>query len=76
MARKGSGFLLFGGLLGAGLALLYAPYSGVKSRKKMFRFGKVMSKRSDKAFRNFSDMMSDWGDTFSSIGRKRSMLHW
>jgi gas vesicle protein len=76
MARKGSGLLLFGGLLGAGLALLYAPYPGAKSRKKMFRFGRVMSKRSDKAFRNFSDMMSDWGDTLGSMGRKRSMLHW
>jgi gas vesicle protein len=77
MTRKtsGSALLLFGSVVGAGLALLYAPYSGVKNRKKMLHFGKVMSKRSDRALRNFNEMISDFGDTMGSMGKRVSFLH-
>lgn len=53
--------LLGGTVLGAGLALLYAPQSGVKSRKQVRKFGKQMSNRSDRMLRNladFSEMVS------------------
>jgi gas vesicle protein len=53
--------LLGGTVLGAGLALLYAPQSGEKSRKRMRKFGKQMSNRSDRMLRNladFSEMVS------------------
>lgn len=80
MAHKASNslsaLLLFGGgLLGAGLALMYAPCSGEKSRKKMMRFGKSVSKRSDKYMRNFNDTFSDFADMMSNMGRKSSFLH-
>jgi gas vesicle protein len=48
--------LLGGTVLGAGLALLYAPQSGVKSRKEMRKFGKRMSNRSDRMLRNLADI--------------------
>lgn len=53
--------LLGGTVLGAGLALLYAPQSGVKSRKQMRKYGKMMSNKSDRWMRNiedFTDMLS------------------
>lgn len=48
--------LLGGTVLGAGLALLYAPQSGVKSRKQVRKFGKQMSNRSDRMLRNLADI--------------------
>lgn len=75
MARK-SMLLLGGSILGAGLALLYAPYSGVKSRKKMMRFGKSMSKMSDRTLRNFNDAVSDFADMMGTMSKRaNAMLH-
>lgn len=61
--------LLGGSILGAGLALLYAPQSGEKSRKKMRKFGKQMSNRSDRMMRN----MADFADMVS--GRASKISH-
>lgn len=79
MARKNSlsAFLLFGGgLVGAGLALLYAPCSGEKSRKKMMKFGKSMNKMSNRYLSSFNDTMSDFADTMGRMGKRASFLHW
>lgn len=68
--------LLGGGILGAGLALLYAPYNGVKSRKKVMKFGKSMSKMSDRTLRNFNDTVSDFADMMGTFSKRaNAMLH-
>ena len=59
--------LVGGGILGAGLALLFAPYSGEKSRKKMMRFGKTVSNRSDKMMRSISDFADTVGGRASKV---------
>ena len=60
--------LVGGGVIGAGLGLLFAPYSGAKSRKKMARVGRTMSNRSDKVMRDLSGRMSDLADTMGTMG--------
>ena len=65
--------LVGGGVVGAGLALLFAPCSGTKSRKRMVHLGKSMSKKSDRALRNFTDSMTDLADTVS--GKASGIMH-
>lgn len=68
--------LVGGGVIGAGLGLLFAPYSGVKSRKRMARMGKTMTNRSDKVMRDLSGRMSDLADTMGAMsGRASKLLH-
>lgn len=72
MARKtmtGALMLVGGGVVGAGLALLFAPYSGAKSRKKMMRLGKTVSNKSDKMLRNLNDLYDTMGGTASKVAR-------
>jgi gas vesicle protein len=50
MAHKSgrSTFLLIGGIIGAGIALLYAPQSGRETRRDIHRFGKAAKDRSQR----------------------------
>lgn len=76
MSRKlSSSMMLFGGgVLGAGLALLFAPHSGAKSRKKLMRFGKDMGKRRDRMVRSVNDSMMEFAGTMNSMGRKAGAM--
>jgi len=68
--------LVGGGVVGAGLGLLFAPYSGAKSRKKMARMGRTVGNRSDRIMRDFSDTMSDLSEMVGTVSGKASkMLH-
>ena len=68
--------LVGGGVIGAGLGLLFAPYSGAKSRKKMARVGRTMSNKSDRLMRDLSERVSDLADTMGTMsGRATKMLH-
>jgi gas vesicle protein len=79
MARKldnvmtGALFLVGGGIVGAGMALLLAPQSGKKSRKEISRFSRSMGKQSDKVIRNISESMSDFAERVG--GMTEGMLH-
>jgi gas vesicle protein len=66
--------LVGGGVVGAGLGLLFAPYAGSKSRKKMARFGKSISSKSDRMMHNVTDTMSGFTDTVS--GKASRLAHW
>ena len=72
-----SSLMLVGGsVLGAGLALLFAPYSGAKSRKKLARMSKNVSKMSERMAHNVNDSMSDFADSMGSMGKRASnMFH-
>ena len=59
--------LVGGGILGAGLALLFAPYSGEKSRKKIKKFGRIVGNRSDKMMRGVSDFADTVGGRASKV---------
>lgn len=75
MARKlSSTMMLFGGsVVGAGLALLFAPCSGAKSRKRMAKLSKSMGKKSNRFYRDFNDSMSDFADRMGSMSK--GMMH-
>jgi gas vesicle protein len=66
--------LVGGGVVGAGLGLMFAPYSGAKSRKKMARMGKMMNNKSDRMMRDLSGRMSDLADTMESMSGKATKL--
>lgn len=66
--------LVGGGVIGAGLGLLFAPYTGAKSRKKMARMGRTMSNKSDKMMRELSGRMSDLADTMGTMGERATKL--
>jgi len=66
--------LVGGGVIGAGLGLLFAPYTGAKSRKKMARMGRTMSNKSDKMMRELSGRMSDLADTMGAMGERATKL--
>ncbi|WP_224961141.1 YtxH domain-containing protein [Geomonas subterranea] len=72
MNRSMTGLMMLvgGGVLGAGLGLLFAPCAGEKSRKKMLRMGKTISNRSDRVMRDISDRLDDLADSMSSMSGK------
>ena len=54
--------LVGGSVIGAGLALLFAPQSGKRTRTEITRFGKTVGRKSDKAVREFTDNVVDFAD--------------
>lgn len=66
-------FLVGGGIVGAGMALLLAPQSGKKCRRDLSRFSRNVSKQGDKMFRSVSQNVSDIADRVS--GMTGTMLH-
>jgi gas vesicle protein len=66
-------FLVGGGIVGAGMALLLAPQSGRKSRKEITRLSRSMGRQSDKVIRNISESMSDFAERVG--GMTEGMLH-
>ncbi|QWV95624.1 YtxH domain-containing protein [Geomonas oryzisoli] len=78
MKRPMSGLMMLvgGGVLGAGLGLLFAPCAGEKSRKKMMRMGKTIGNKSDRMMRDIADRIDDLADTMSSMsGKAGKFMH-
>jgi gas vesicle protein len=64
--------LLFaGGIIGAGLALLYAPQTGERTRRDLSRCAKRVKTRADDAVEDLADNISDLVET---IGDKTDDL--
>jgi gas vesicle protein len=60
--------LLVGGIIGAGVALLYAPQTGDKTRKELGRYAKKARKRGREAadaVEEFSDQVSEMVENIS-----------
>ena len=66
--------LVGGSVVGAGLALLLAPQSGKSCRKEIARFGKNVSKQSDKIMRSFSSFADTVSGMTSGVGHRRSLF--
>lgn len=62
--------LFGGGIVGAGLAFFLAPQSGRKSRKDVARFGRSMSKKSNRVFRGIADDVKDLTDTMTAVSER------
>jgi gas vesicle protein len=63
--------LVAGGIIGAGLALLFAPQSGQRTRRELFKCAKKVKTRADEAVEDITDSISDLVDT---IGDKTEDL--
>lgn len=79
MTHKGNGtmtdalMLVGGSVVGAGLALLFAPQSGARSRRELARFGKTVSRKSEKMYRNFTDGVSAFAEMVG--GKAGGIMH-
>ncbi len=63
--------LLAGGILGAGIALLFAPQSGQKTRRDITRYAKKAKHRAEDVVDEFSSNLSDMVD---AVGEKAEDL--
>ena len=63
--------MVAGGVIGAGLALLFAPQSGAKTRKDVVRYAKKARNRADEAVEELSVNVNNLVDT---IGEKTEEL--
>ena len=57
--------ILAGGIVGAGVALLFAPQTGQRTRKDILRYAKKSKIRADEAVDDLSATVSDLVDSLS-----------
>jgi gas vesicle protein len=57
--------LVSGGILGAGLALLYAPQSGKKTRKQITRYAKKVRNEAEELARDMAGSISEMAEDLS-----------
>jgi gas vesicle protein len=58
-AMVGALMLVAGGIIGAGVALLFAPQSGKRTRKDIVRLAKKTRYKAEDVVDNFTDTLSD-----------------
>jgi gas vesicle protein len=76
--KKAAGFLLAGALVGAGVALLYAPQSGRRTRKDVKRFARTTADRLDDLQTDIRDQARNWVEDMSEaikdgVGRGKEL---
>ena len=64
-AMVGALMLVAGGIIGAGVALLFAPQSGQKTRKDITRYAKKVRRKAEGVVDDFADTVSDMVDAVS-----------
>lgn len=73
-AMVGALMLVAGGLLGAGIALLYAPQSGEKTRRGFVRYAKRAQRRTVEAVEAVEDFSEQVSDMAESVGERASEI--
>ena len=73
-AMVGALMLIAGGILGAGVALLYAPQSGEKTRKEITRYAKRARRRTLEAVEAVEDFSEQVTDMAESVGDRASEI--
>jgi gas vesicle protein len=58
--KKAAGLLMAGAMVGAGIALLFAPKSGARTRKDIQRFARRTVDRVDDLQGDIRDQVTDW----------------
>ena len=66
MAVMALGALLIGGVIGAGVALLFAPQSGEETRDMIAKRAKDLKKQAEDKLSDFEDMAGDRADEIRS----------
>jgi gas vesicle protein len=66
----GALMLMAGGILGAGIALLYAPQSGDKTRKGLGRYAKKARRKSLEAMEAVEDFTEQVTDMAEAVGER------
>lgn len=66
--------LLAGGIIGAGLALLYAPQAGEKTRKDLERYAKKARKKGREAAGVVEDFTEQLSDMIETIGERAAEI--
>src|ERR1700681_428613 len=64
-AVLGALMLVAGGMIGAGVALLFAPQSGERTRKDITRYTKKMRRKAEAVVDDFADTVSEMVETVS-----------
>ena len=66
-AMVGALMLVAGGIIGAGVAILFAPQSGKRTRRDIVRYAKKTKNKAEDIVDDFSDSISDMVD---AVGEK------
>jgi len=69
-AVVGALMLLAGGIIGAGIALMYAPQSGEKTRKEMGRYAKKARRKGQEAAEAVEDFSEQVADMAEAVGER------
>ncbi|MCM0081739.1 YtxH domain-containing protein [Geomonas sp. Red32] len=70
----GAMMLIVGGLIGAGVALLYAPQSGDKTRKELGKYAKKARRRTRDAVEAVEDFTEQVTDMAEAVGERAAEI--
>ncbi|MBU5612455.1 YtxH domain-containing protein [Geomonas azotofigens] len=70
----GAMLLLAGGIIGAGVALMYAPQSGEKTRKELGRYAKKARRKGEDALEAVEDFTEQVGEMAEAVGERASEI--
>ncbi|WP_224982561.1 YtxH domain-containing protein [Geomonas agri] len=70
----GALLLLAGGIIGAGVALMYAPQSGEKTRKELGRYAKKARRKGEEALEAVEDFSEQVGEMAEAVGERASEI--
>ena len=65
--KQAAGFLFAGAIVGAAVALLYAPQSGVRTQKDIKKFARTTVDRLDDLQTDIRDKVTDWVDDMTEV---------
>jgi gas vesicle protein len=65
--KQAAGFLFTGALVGAAVALLYAPQSGDRTKKDIKKFARKTVNRLDDLQVDIRDKVADWVDDMTEV---------
>jgi len=73
-AVVGALMLMAGGIIGAGIALMYAPQSGEKTRKDMVRYAKRARRKGEEAVEAVEDFSDQVTGMAEAVGERASEI--
>jgi len=68
--KQAAGCLVAGAMVGAAIALLYAPQSGVRTTRDIKRLARKTVNRLDDLQVNIRDQVTDWVDDMTEVVKK------
>ena len=65
--KQAAGFLVTGAMVGAAIALLYAPQSGIRTKKDIKKFARKTVDRLDDIQGDIRDQVTHWVDDMTEV---------